>query len=418
MTMNKKCFSNVRNLKKIAPTTLGDMLRLFPEFTGNNGIRVPDYPTEENLDYEVIRAALMGDKVPEPLDDIMHLATKLGNNRYWWVVEKQAAEDGRTLPSPHHEYGHVDDAIHAEIEEWPRHKGFLEKANARSRVHGRSSYEYFPPIMDVRRHYKKPTPAGIQAACTEIGWHFYQEGLFLKPEHAKLTQLIPYDFANEIWFLIRYPGRMERMTGMSDEVVWQNFRYKPEQYDAVVYNKVYGDLRMNTHRKKEHATYRTVFSHLLLGKGNIFQKDNKVVTLAPFLSNEASFLFGCQDIQGMEWIEPVMIGYEEYGPPIMQHEIKHKERTSLRLGNRNAPRLLPEEAIHVLQIELAYKLVGKEKPASVVLHNGNRIRYERDGDSIVLEEWMRKRNTLKTNVPLDGYAPETGKAITNIAVGE
>lgn len=418
MTTSKRCFSTVTGLQKVDPRTLADLLRSHSEYMDANGIVVPVHATEDNLDYPAIRDALMGDGVPESLDDILYLATRLGNARYWGIVEKQAVEDRRILPPLQPDYGYVDAAIRAEIQDWPKHKGFLEKANARARIHGKSSYVYYPPAMDPRGWYRTPDAAGLEEARMLIAEHFFQKRLVMDRRQAMNTQIIVYDFQKEIWFLVRYPGKKSRHSGTDSKGVWRNFCFNPEQYDAIVYNKVYGDLRMNTNMAGDHAKYRIAISHLLFDRGNIFQPKAKVVTLKPFLEDNSTDLFGCKDIPGMDWIAPVRLRYETWGLPVKVYNVWHQDGSSLLAGNEHGTRLVPRNALAVTQVELAYKLTGREKLCKVTLHIGNRVCYERDGDSVVLEDWLRRRGVLETFVPLVDHGPEYRIKIGDIAVGE
>ena len=418
MTTSKRCFSTVTGLQKIDPRTLADMLRLFPEYMAANAITIPEHPAEDNLDYLAIRDALMADGVPEALDDILYLSNRLGKSSYWGILEKQAQEDGRRLPAPHSDYSYVDAAVRAEIKDWPQHRGFLEKANARVRIHGRSSYLYYPPVMDPRMWYRVPDAIGLEAARLAIADHVYAKGLGSDREQAGCTQLIPYDFEKEIWFLVRYPGKKSRQAGTDMNGAWRNYCFNPEQYDAIVYNKEYGDLRMNTNMVGDHSKYRIVVSHLLFDRGNIFQPKGRVVTLNPFMEDNATDLFGCKDIPGMDWIAPIRLRYETWGLPVTVYEKWHLDGSSLLLGNDHGSRLVPRSTLAVTQVELAYKLKGREKICKVTLHVGNRVRYERDGDSNVLEEWLRKRGILATFVNLEGHGPGTGEPFEDIAVGQ
>jgi hypothetical protein len=78
--------------------------------------------TEENLDYEAIRDALMIGDIPEELDDILFLSSLLGTAKGWSMIERQAEEDRRELPEVLPQYGHVDLAILAAIRDWPKNK--------------------------------------------------------------------------------------------------------------------------------------------------------------------------------------------------------------------------------------------------------------------------------------------------------
>lgn len=278
MGFTKRCFASVQSLRQRHPQVLRDLLCLFPEHTAERKLLLPRHPTVETLDYAGIRDALMIGEIPEDLDDILFLSSLLGTSKGWGIIERQAEEDRKSLPKELPHFGYVDLAILAAIQDWPKNKDILERANARARVHSKSAYVYYAPAMDMRAAYRPPTPESLAEARELLSAHFVQSGLVPEDERRKATEIVPYDFEKEVWFLIRYPGRKSRHSGYN-EGDWKHFVFNPEQYDAVAYNKVYGDLRMNTRRKTDHVKYRIAFTHLLFGQPNAFREKGAVVVL-------------------------------------------------------------------------------------------------------------------------------------------
>jgi len=395
MGSTKRCFSSVEGLKSHDPQVLRNLLALFPRHVAARGLVLPERATVVNLDYAKIRDALMMGEIPEELDDILHLSSLLATAKGWAMIERQAQEDRKKLPRVLPQYGYVDLAIMAAIQDWPRNKDILERANARARVHSRSAYVYYAPDSARREHYRGPTPAALMEARDFLAGHFVAEGMVNERQNRKATEIVPYDFEKEIWFLIRYPGKQSRQSGCDDEGEWRNFVFNPEQYDAVAYNKLYCDLRMNTKRKTEHTKYRIVFSHLLFDMPNGFRPTGKVVTLAPLLRNDAEGLFAFDDIPGLGMILPVEISYETFGLPPRIWTEKAWEGSSLLRGNSHLPRLLPLEAHCVRQVVLQYRLKDTARLARLTIDEGNKVAFERDGDSVVVEEWLRRRGFVK-----------------------
>lgn len=404
MGFTKRCFASVETLQKRDPQVLRDLLALFPAHVVGRGLVLPRVATVENLNYQGIRDALMQGEIPEDLDDILYLSSVLGTVKGWSMVERQLDDDRRERPAtlPQHDY--ADLAILAAIHDWPTNKGILEKANARARVHSKSAYVYYAPALDLRRQFRVPDEASLAEAREALCLHFVNDGIVDEGERRKATEIVPYDFENEIWFLVRYPGRRSRQSGFTGGI-WRNFVFNPEQYDAVAYNKVYGDLRMNTKRKKEHARYRITFGHLLFGRAGGFRERGVVVTLDPLLRNNAAGLFRCDDIPGLAMIVPVALTYDADLVPVRQWTVAAAEGESLLQGNKHAPRILPAEAHLARKAVFQYRLRDSTRLSRLIVDEGNKVTYERDGDSVVVEQWLRKREIVRTFVEVAEHVP-------------
>jgi hypothetical protein len=72
-------------------------------------------------------------------------------------------------------------------------------------MHNRSSYVYYPPAKGLTKTYLKPTDERITQLKEELATYFLSEA-----ELGKGTSLLTYDFEKETWFLVRYPGQLER----------------------------------------------------------------------------------------------------------------------------------------------------------------------------------------------------------------
>ena len=58
-------------------------------------------------------------------------------------------------------------------------------------------------------------------------------------------------------------------------------------------------------------------------------------------------------------------------------------------------RALPKTAESVIYAKFRYQLNGDTKFKGIAVHTGKALNYERDGDSCVLEEWLRERKFIE-----------------------
>jgi len=389
MAFTKRAFDNVKALGSRHPQVLRDLLGRFPEHVQQWELDL----TAENLDLAAIRDAFMAEDIPEELDDILYLSTALGDSTGWDMIERQTEEDHLQLPHHNADLTDTDMAVLAAIHNWPANLNLLERANARARIHAKSVFKYFPPEIDVRHQYRAPTPAALAEAVQTLQEHYVSKG-FIHSSQRDSVRIIPYDFEHEIWFLIAYAAKKQRFRGCQNDGAMQSFDYNPEQYDAVVYNKVFGDIRMNTRnwRKNDHAKYRLAIGRMLLDNGGVFSPSKKMVSLKPLVRPDAADLFATDDIPGLAEIEPVELMFEPLNAPRIE-TLSAAKGSSLRIDGKYTPRLLPQD-VKVLRAVFEYRLTDSRRRGRLTLSPGNKIGYDRDGDSLVLEQWLRARGFL------------------------
>jgi len=383
----RRCFATAKALQRLEAVLLCEVLMKFPEYLKAQNLKLPVKPTHDNLDYEAIRAACMCGDIPADLDDVLSFVSIMGTTAGWEQIQEEAGAK-KKLDFATDNLTHADLAMKAWLWDWPKNKNLLEESFARARIHARSSYVYFPPLRDARQKYKTPTDAGMDEIKQDLAGYFVGEGL------GKGSNIVRFEFEKEVWFLIRYPGRLKRQVTIDEDGEAENLSFKPEEYDAVVYHKMYGDLRMNTSRKRDRKKYRVLFGHELLASENLFAPDAHVITLEP-LKGHCLGIFNCEDINGLAEIEPVELAYHRIGE--MGREIiwRADKNTTLLASNKLDPFLLPDDTDTVRYAMFRYRLKNRTKYESLTVHQGNSMTYERDGDSAVLEEWLRTRKFVK-----------------------
>lgn len=264
----------VRALKRLNERLLCDILRRFPDHLQAHGLRIPDSPDRDNLNYEAIRDFCMAGGMPGELEDVLFFVSILGTRRGQEQIEREARFRGRSLGFNRNGLTHADFAMQAWLHEWPKNRDLLEAAYAGARIYGKSSYEYNPMLRDLRNRFRNPTPDQIVEAREHMEQYFADhEGL------GKGTNLVLYDYPKEVWFLVRYPGQVQRHQAFDEEGNPVAHVFRPEEYDAIVYHKGYGDLRLNTNRKREHIQYRILFGRLLFDEANVFDPKSSMIQL-------------------------------------------------------------------------------------------------------------------------------------------
>jgi hypothetical protein len=406
MPFTKRSFESIPSLATHNQTLLRQMLALFPEAIDRFQLNL----NRPELDLSAVHQLLMDDFVPESLNDLLYLSSALGNPSGWRMIEHQAGRDGIALPPGHADFTYVDMAVRAAIKDWPANLSLLERAYACQRIHAKSAYKYYGPVSDFRAKYRAPSPDRMKVALETLCRHFVEQGYIVAGDQERAVRIIPYDYPNEIWFLICYADKKKRFRGCEADGEWKNFDFNPEQYDAVVYNKIFGDIRMNTtgQRVKDHQKYRYAFGTLLLDEGGAFHPKKNVVSLRPLDGSHAVDLFNVDDISGLASIEPMSLKFRSLIVP-RKESCSAEPDSSLRVVSRYKPRLIPEDS-SVEHAVFSYRLKNSKRCGKLELSAGNIIRYERDGDSLVLEEWLRKRGFVLSFIKDSAHARSVSQA--------
>ena len=385
MATKTRCFATVKALKRLNPELLCATLRKFPEYLKERGLKLPRVINDDNMPYEEIRTACMSGGIPPELDDLLFLVCALGTTDGWERIKAEARFQELNLDFKTAGFTSADLVMKAWLHDWPRNRQLLELSYARAKIHSRSSYVYYVPMHDVRANYRTPTSAAIDQLRESLSAYFIAQGM------GRGTNVMKYDFEKEIWFLVRYPGQIERYAAISDTGEPTSYVFKPEEYDAIVYHKEFGDLRLNTNRKAEHTRYRIDFSRMLLNEHNVFDPKYKAINLDPLLGDCAS-LFHCKDVAGLAEIVPVELRYASITYPDLTITLKASGDSHLLIYDISSRNMMGDPGAHSVQsAKFRYRCTNSTRYHSLTVHTGRVLTYERDGDSSVLEEWLRSR---------------------------
>ena len=381
------CFASARKLRSHNPAVLCGFLELFPGFLSKEKIGIPADRNPDKIPYERLFSALMSPSAPNHLTVQLILVDKLANETGWQEVAYEAKQRGVPIPADIEELCDADRAMKVWTLAQPDHPDLLEESFARARIYKKSSYTYYPMGSNILDRFKSPDASALKQLEADLNAHFgVDEG----------TKVLKYDFDAEIWFLIRHPG-IVKWQGVYEKGRVKSRAVTPELYDAVVYHKKYGDLRMNTHRKSDHTRYRIAFGHLLFDASNVFDPKRKIVGLRP-LWRDAQDLCRAGDIRGLHEIrisEVCFYAMQSHGYRRVTWRAE-RQNESLPLTSEN--RVIPDDTDTVVYAKFRYRLKRTDKWQGLTVHAGNNLSYERDGDSCVLEEWLRERMFINAGI--------------------
>ncbi len=389
----KKHFTTAMALRRFTPAVLAEFLLCFPKYLAHKKLAIPAPAAAgaNNMPYDGICDACMAGDIDPDLNRVLFMASQLGNAEGWTQIQEE-------MEDRHSEVG-FDPAPYTlhdlPLMTWlrrklPEHEDILEQSYARVRIHAKSSYRYFPPFRDQRQKFKRPSGAVLKELRESLAEHFTRN-----PSHNGV-KVLDYEYDEEMWFLVRYPGQPVRPDAIGKDGEDVEASYTPGQYDAVVYHKMYGDLRLNTVRAGDHDRYRMAFGHALIGEANVFDPTKEIITLAP-LKQECLHLFAVQDAGEFPRVQPCEVCFNDLHIPGRRITWRADSKDGHLLHymtGENPNRLLPETTDTIHYAKFRYRLHATDSWHSMTVHQGTDLRFERDGDSAILERWLRERGFI------------------------
>ncbi len=395
-----RSFDSVKRLKLLDPDVLCEALRHFPEDLNRGGVALPDDPSAENMPYEAIQRMLMSGNVSDALSDLLYYVGKLGDAEGWEHVVREAKLQGLRVEERSGNHSFAGCVMRAWLSDWPLNCDLLEKSFARTRLYSLTAYHYFPMDRDFRDKYMPPDDGAIRSLERELVTFFEGRGL------GKWVRVHRYEFDDEIWFMIRHSGRYEYLQ-TADETGEDLQKLRLVKFDAVVYSKKNGFLRMNTERKAEQCKYRILLGNLLFGEANVFVEDRQCVTLEP-LKGECADIFNCGDMKGVRDIELCEVHFLELASPGRLVVWKQDGADGVALSRANYVQfeggvrvayenhVLPPSTGHVMSAKFRYTLRNSRgRRETLTVHAGNRLRYARDSDAAKISEWLIERGFVR-----------------------
>jgi len=144
-----------------------------------------------------------------------------------------------------------------------------------------------------------------------------------------------------------------------------------------------------------------------LGKSGGFEEDESaVVTLKPLLRADAVNLFNCGDVPGLAMIVPTDLTYDTFGMPPRRKSVQALDGGSLLEANEWAPRILPTDAQWPRKALFLYRLKDSSRISRLIVEDEGKVTFERDGDSVVVEVWLRQRGFVKNFVEVPKHVAD------------
>jgi hypothetical protein len=210
----KKHFANVPALRRFTPAVLAEFLLRFPAYLAHRKLAIPapDAATPKDMPYDGIRDACMASDIDPELNRVLFMATQLGDAEGWTLIQKEMKERGIKPSFDPRPFTNYDLPLVTWLRrKLPDQEDLLEQSYARRRIHAKSAYRYYAPTRDVRKKYRKPEGDALKELTRALARHFTND------EESKRIKVLDYDYDEEIWYLIRYPGQPVRPDAIGED---------------------------------------------------------------------------------------------------------------------------------------------------------------------------------------------------------
>jgi hypothetical protein len=383
-------FSSPSILKAIAPDRLLYFLEPYRPFLQGRGLSLPPLNSGCRPEYEKLIGVFMApdDSTPKELIDALFFVDEMATEKGMEDLLDACREVKLSLDT-HEDVSPADVAVQV----WLRDPDLLERKHAEQFLYKPRSFEYFQTDQLNPPPFRHPSPATLAALEQSLNEWFVQR------KRGRTAKVFVYDKPEAIWFMVRHGEpfkREESVEGTEPSSV----SFRPLRHDVLVYDPEHGELRINAQLTGEKELYRTQFGKHLFGREDFFPNAEKY-TLDPIRKDGEKCVI-CQDIAGIEWVVLREVHFA-WGGPHSEYEIRKANNLFEALRNRGN-RTLPATPRLTRAIFLM-KFRDAKRPRSITIRPPNVALFMRDEDSVLVEEWFKKRGFLDVRPDTVGEAP-------------
>ena len=377
-TLNLRRFAHPGTLKSIARGRLLTLLSPYASFLNSRGFRLPEQDGSENVDYEALAGILASPDTDTPAE----MADAL-----FFIHEMATPEGMDSLLTAAHDTGLalVDGQEHTPtdiaVQVYLLDRDMIERKHAEQFLARPRSFEYYQTDVSPVPPFRTPNAATLRAIQEDL------DDWFETKKRGRGSRVFVYPKSDGVWFLVRH-GDPFRREGAIDGDKSSCVLYRQEKFDVLVYDTRIGEMRMNARSKGEKELYRVQFGKHLFGSEEFFPGCAKY-SLEPLRTHGADSI-ECIDVDGMEWARLREIQFY-WGGSHSEIEIRKADDIFAALEDRG--RSLPERA-RIIRASFQVKFTDSNSPRTVTIKPSNVAQYTRDGDSVVVEEWLAKRGFI------------------------
>ncbi len=365
-------------LTVIAPERLRSLLSPYQEYLVKRGLVFPEAPTAA-ISCTRLSAILAqpDEQVPSQMVDALYFISAMTDTN---AVDNLMAAAKSAHPGMEFNMDASDADIIVQI--WLVDPDLVTTRHAESLVNTPKSFEYYRSREPKPNTFSMPDQATIKEM--EVAMNHW----FERNRRGRNCRIITADHGNKFSFLIRHGMPMLRRRSIRNDKT-ETILYRPEVCDVAFYDRSQNELGVRAMGTKgEKNLYRETIGYYLFDNYHYFQERQKI-TLNPLEIDGVNSLV-CSDIDGLEQVTLTAInnrlddGCDGY--------VFHKAKDVFLSLQKQKKSMPPASALTMAIFSM--KLTGIEKPRTLTIQPPNRVTYQRDDESIVVDEFLDKRGFI------------------------
>ncbi|MBN8605124.1 MAG: hypothetical protein J0M26_29275 [Planctomycetes bacterium] len=366
-------------LESIDPERLFALLHPYADFFANRSVPIE---APGSIDCQaVIREIAKADReTPADLLDAISLIDELANTvSVDLLLDRVPAQTLGITPCGKHSSADIVTAA------WLSNPEKLVQTHALTRIKRVRSYDYFQASQTTAPKFVSPAKETIQQLERDIdAWH-------VERFRAQGTRVEVFENPDEVEFSIMH-GSLFRRQRIVENGRFGFHSFWPVQSASAIYNREFGELRINAKSSKEKALYCRLLGKHIFGNENLFPTGIKY-TLDPLRELEIDALApgGIEGISDVRMIE-LWLGEpdDRYGVTTIRKgddllDWAHAKKKNIRRERR------------LISATFKMELEGRKGELAITIRPPNVAIYSRGRVASTIEAWLTQRGFIISN---------------------
>ena len=363
-------------LESIDPERLFALLHPYADFFANRSVPIE---APGSIDCQaVIREIAKADReTPADLLDAISLIDELANTvAVDLLLDRVPAETLGIAPGGKHSSADIVTAA------WLSNREKLVQTHALSRIKRVRSYDYFQASQTTAPKFVTPAEETLQQLERDIdSWH-------VERFRAQGTKVEVFENDDEVEFSIMHGSLFRRQTVVENgRFGFQSFW--PVQSASAIYNREFGELRVNAKTAREKALYCRLLGKHMFGNENLFPTGVKY-TLDPLREFEFDALVP-GDIEGVRDVRMIELWL---GDPDDRYGVITIRKGNDLLDWAQAKNKNIRIERRLISATFKMELEGRKTELAITVRPPNVAIYSRGRVSSTIEAWLTQRGFI------------------------
>ncbi|MBF0309303.1 MAG: hypothetical protein HQL56_07230 [Magnetococcales bacterium] len=378
-TFNPRRFAQPDTLKAIEPGRLAMFLTPHREFLESCGMIFPT--NGGGVDCERLASILMslGEDAPRDLLESLYIIHEMANQDGMDRLLEAARTNGLSL-----DFAPDSTPADIAIQVFLKNRELIERQHAKVFINRARSFLYFQGHPEWKGLFSLPDEATLRGLETDL------DDWFDEKKRGRGCRVFLFDHGRRVNLVVRHGMPFRREGSVLGDGESAAVYFRPESHDVLVYDRDRDELCVKAGSKAEREMYLAMIGKHLFGNEGHFPGEEKY-SLEPLRSDLSGSLV-CSDLEGVDWIKLLEVGIH-WGGEHGEVEIRRAKDLSAAFQKRGYALL---RTARLFQAKFHVKFTASKSPRTVTIKPANQAMYTRDDDSLLLEEWMKRRGFIRT----------------------